>query len=257
MTGFQQPVGAGSSPTLRRYRGINTDWTANMDSRGATDRPAQAVAVEAWQLLLDVVNAMDETALLSPTRCAGWNATDLVFHLLVDAQMVLATLASSTDGPADTDFVSYWARSAPGQPSFEHAQFVRRGALAYAHPSGLVHHWRDICLGATRAMARVDSADLVQTPAGHVMTAHDLAVTSAVELTVHYLDLTPAVGLAPQPSDDALRLVRATLDGLLGAPIAAGWNDLDYALKGSGRLPLSDDERTLLGSQAEAFPLLG
>lgn len=53
----------------------------------------------------------------------------------------------------------------------------------------------------------------------------------------------------------ALRLVRGTLDGLLGAQL--DWDDQAYALKGTGRMPLTDDDRIALGPLAARFPLFG
>jgi hypothetical protein len=137
-----------------------------------------------WHLLIDFTDGLDDARLLSPTRCHGWSVADLLFHLLIDAQRVLATLASPADGPAETDVLSYWAREAPGEPSFDHALFVRRGALAYARPSGLKQHWRDITRGAMRAIARADEEALVETPEGDVWRVRDVAASSVVELTI-------------------------------------------------------------------------
>jgi hypothetical protein len=37
--------------------------------------------------------------------------------------------------------------------------------------------------------------------------------------------------------------------------VRAGWDDATYALKGTGRLPLTDADREILGTQAERLPL--
>src|ERR1022692_2949433 len=50
---------------------------------------------------------------------------------------------------------------------------------------------------------------------------------------------------------------RRVLDGLLGTAVPAGWTDRDYVLKGTGRVPLDDDDRGALGSLAGQFPLFG
>lgn len=230
-----------------------------MHGGSSVEEPTTVLAADAWWLLVDVVEDLDEEALLTPTRCRGWCVADVLFHLLVDAQSLLAALASpaEVDG-VDTDLVSYWAQQASGVPSFDHAQFVRRGALAYARPSGLQRHWRDIALGAMRAVERADEQSLVHTTEGYVMSVHDLAAATVVELTVHYLDLVPALGHpSPAPADAALRVVRDTLDGLLGQPVNADWSDTTYALKGAGRVALTASDREALGEQAAAFPLLG
>ena len=76
----------------------------------------------------------------------------------------------------------------------------------------------------------------------------------------------------PAPDAASLALVRRVLDGLLGAAAGGGkqsggkqggdavpveWDDRSYALKGTGRVPLSDEDRTALGTLADKFPLFG
>ena len=65
----------------------------------------------------------------------------------------------------------------------------------------------------------------------------------------------PAPVLPPVPPA-ALAIVRLTLGGLLGTPLPAGWDGETCALKGTGRMPLDGDDRTLLGPAGDRFPLL-
>jgi len=74
-------------------------------------------------------------------------------------------------------------------------------------------------------------------------------------LVAHWADTAAAVPPAPPPRP--LVVVRRTLDGLLGAHLPVGWDDVTYALKGTGRVGLDDDDRLALGDLAGAFPLLG
>lgn len=93
-------------------------------------------------------------------------------------------------------------------------------------------------------------SDLVATQ-GHVLTVDALFRTLAVEATVHQLDLRLG-----QPSEAGLAEVRRVLDGLLGrsAPIADASR---YALIGTGREPLTNDEADELGAAVERLPLFG
>jgi len=59
------------------------------------------------------------------------------------------------------------------------------------------------------------------------------------------------------PSGPGLAVTRATLDGVLGQPVPAGWDDVTYALKATGRAELTDDDRASLGELATRLPLLG
>ena len=49
---------------------------------------------------------------------------------------------------------------------------------------------------------------------------------------------------APAPDPRALALVRRVLDGLLGTQVPLGWDDKTYALRGTGRGGLTDDEQS-------------
>jgi hypothetical protein len=50
---------------------------------------------------------------------------------------------------------------------------------------------------------------------------------------------------------------RAVLDGLLGAELQSEWDDVEYVLKGTGRVALTSADRDHLGDLALKIPLLG
>jgi hypothetical protein len=77
-----------------------------------------------------------------------------------------------------------------------------------------------------------------------------------VEAAVHHLDLVVALD-RPLPSAGPLRVVRETLDGLLGEPLPLPWDDVTYARTGTGRAALSESDRRALGPLAERLPLFG
>jgi hypothetical protein len=58
-------------------------------------------------------------------------------------------------------------------------------------------------------------------------------------------------------SYQAVTVTRDTLDGVLGQAIPAGWDDVSYVLKATGRAELTDSDRASLGALATRFPLLG
>jgi len=79
----------------------------------------------------------------------------------------------------------------------------------------------------------------------------------AVEATIHHLDLTAGETSLAGPSGPGLAVTRETLDGVLGQPVPAGWDDVTYALKATGRAELTDNDRASLGELATRLPLLG
>ncbi len=73
---------------------------------------------------------------------------------------------------------------------------------------------------------------------------------------MHHLDLVVVLD-RPLPSAGPLRVVRETLDGLLGQKVPLSWDDVTYARAGTGRAPLPAEDRAELGELAERFPLFG
>jgi len=215
-----------------------------------------------------VAGGLGEADLMRPSRCAGWAVADVLYHELLDARRALRTFASPADRPPDCDDVSYWTDYAPGgasgdgasngdargyaEESAAHARYVRIAAAAYP-PGALAWEWSETAAAAVRA-GRACGHQAVTTQ-GHVLTVADFAATLAVEAAVHYLDLTVALPDAPAPEPASLALVRRVLDGLLGTPVPASWDDVTAALKGTGREALTEADRHALGPSASRFPL--
>jgi Mycothiol maleylpyruvate isomerase N-terminal domain len=228
---------------------------------GALDRAAtiDTLAV-AYGNVTAAVEGLSEAGLMLPSRCAGWAVGDVLFHQLLDARRALRTFATPAADPADTDDVSYWKDYTPPRGDDDsaqaaaHAKYVRVAASAY--PAGaLVWEWRDTAAAACRA-ARACPYDRVATQ-GHVLRTEDFVATLLVEAAVHLLDMTVELASAPVPDPTSLGLVRRVLDGLLGTPEPVRWDDTAYALKGTGRMRLTDEERCALGPLADRFPLFG
>ena len=214
-----------------------------------------------YRNVTDVVTGLSEADLMRPSGCAGWAVTDVLYHQLLDAQRALVAFATPVTTPADRDDVSYWAAFAPkgGEAgdraragAAAHARFVRVAASAYSPPS-LARAWSETAAAVCRA-ARACPAAAVATQ-GYVLCPADFTATLAVETAVHYLDLTVSLPSAPPPDPASLALVRRVLDGLLGTPLPASWDDVSAAVKGTGRAPLTDEDRALLGPLAERVPL--
>ena len=194
---------------------------------------------------------------LRPTGASAWCVQDLLFHQLLDAQRALVAIASPSDAEPDRDAVTYWQEYHPdrGDGGAAHARFVRVAASAYSSPDQLVEHWQETAGAAVRAVAAAPPDGRVATQ-GHVLTVPDFVSTLLVEATVHHLDLL--VGLeGPLPAAGALAVTRRVLDGLLGQPLPAEWDDVPAVLAGTGRRALDPADRELLGESADRFPLFG
>lgn len=191
-----------------------------------------------------------------PTGCAGWTPVDLGFHLLSDARRALVTLHTPASGPPDTTAVDYWTAWRPPEPGDEEELWSTRiAASVHGGLRGIAGRYAETSAAAVVAAGRADPGGLVGTQ-GRVLTVADFLSTLTVEAAVHHLDLVLRLD-RPGPAAAPLAEVRRVLEGLLGRPLPAGWDDVTAARRGTGREPLSAADRAELGAAAEAFPLFG
>lgn len=217
-----------------------------------------AIVAGAYGALIGAVETMTDQRSWLATDCVGWMVRDLVFHCLGDAQRALVALHTPAPGPADRTAVTYWSDWQP-DPSGLGAAAGRRhsriGASMFLHVEQLRGLYVDTAAALVNAAATTDP-DLLAATQGHVLSVGDLLRTLAVEATIHHLDMTASLPDAPGPAPAGLAEVRRTLDGLLGHPTpVTTWDDAQYAHKATGRLPLTEGERDLLGPAADRFPL--
>ncbi len=121
--------------------------------------------------------------------------------------------------------------------------------------SGALELTLDRCLAAARAEdpARVLGTRLTS------IRLDEFVKTRVLEIGVHGLDLAAALGRDPWLTPDAASVVQSILVALLGGDPTAdlGWSDLTFIETATGRRPLTEAERAVLGIRAGSFPLLG
>jgi uncharacterized protein (TIGR03083 family) len=212
----------------------------------------------AYHDLIDIITGLDERESWQPTGCLGWSVRDLLFHQLGDAQRALVALAGSTDGAPDRDAVTYWTDfpASATDPEFRQVRAIRTIAATWRFDH-LVASFEETARAAVSLAARTPS-DQVITTQGHRLRVADLLATLAFEATVHHLDLVVHLD-RPNPGPAPLALVRRTLDGLLGTPAPAHWDDVTWARIGTGRqIPTVDETAELraAGIDPSRLPLL-
>lgn len=211
-----------------------------------TSRRCARLLASAYLGLQQVVAELTPHDLARATGATEWRVVDLLFHLLLDAQRVLVTLASPTAAAPDRDAVSYWRDFPPGRAgATEHAAFVRRSVEAYSEPTAVVDQFRTTLPAAARAAGAAEPAMPVQTQ-GHVLTVADFCSTAVVEATIHHLDLIADLPGVAGPEPELLAETRRVLTGLLGAPFPASWSDLEVVRRATGRAPTRDDRLPLI-----------
>ncbi|HEX2057110.1 MAG TPA: maleylpyruvate isomerase family mycothiol-dependent enzyme [Actinomycetota bacterium] len=217
------------------------------------ERHEAFAALDAAYGAVDAVAAsLTQDELVAPSGCRGWLVSDLLFHMLLDAQRALVTFHSPTPGPADKDFVDYWRGfTSTDEWATGHARFVRVSSAAHSSPDLVVRRWRETAAAARRAASAAEAPFV--TTQGHVLTTADFIATLVVEATIHHVDLVATLRDKPPPPVPAIALTTKTLDGLLASPRPSEWDDLTYLRKATGRETLTEAERRTFGTTIPVF----
>lgn len=238
--------------------------TARADAAEAPIRPGAghpmggllAALREECEHLSEVVLDLTEDQFHRSTRCAAWDVNGLLAHLFRETQRISTALAQPPAPRVDADAISYWRRYDPVTNARRTVERVRQVVTAYGSGVKLAMAFDQAWRTALDAAARTDPARPTRSWEP-LLAFEEFLKTRLVELTVHGLDLAHALGRSPWASQQGLRVTRAVLLGLLGAPLPDGlpWDDITLAEKGTGRQPLSSFERDSLGPLGDRFPL--
>jgi uncharacterized protein (TIGR03083 family) len=209
---------------------------------------------------IDVVRDLPDAAFSAPTRCPPWDVRVLVGHMVRDLDRVLTYLADPAPETqvADSDLVAYWRSYDPQAEGPRITANSVETADRYATPADLVEGFDSTLRRCLEEAGSEDPARVLSTRLTSIRLDEFLK-TRILEIGVHGLDLAAALGRPPWLTPAAASVVLTILVGLFGddpAP-ALGWSDLTFIETGTGRRPLTEGERSVLGDRANAFPLLG
>ena len=189
-----------------------------------------------------------------PTRCAPLTVRELTAHMIRGAVRIEEMLdAGPVDSEPEKDAITYFQFDSTN----EGPVIVKRAQEAAASfPADLAKAWD---LEWTKALQRARmhlGDDPVLPNIFGLIHLSEYLKTRIVEVLIHHMDLDDALGKKPHPDPGALEIVGDVLRGLLGTDLRpVGVDDVRFALIGTGRAPLNDDERQLLGPLADKFPL--
>jgi uncharacterized protein (TIGR03083 family) len=189
-----------------------------------------------------------------PTRCPPMNVRELAAHMLRGAGRIQEMLdAGPDDAEPEKDAVTYFQFDADAEAS----AIVKRAQEASAsYPPDLARAWDVEWTKALQRARQYVNEDPVLPNVYGLIRLTEYLKTRCVEVVIHHMDLDDALGRKPHPDKEALEIVGDVLRGLLGTDLrAVGVDDVRFALVGSGRAQLNDDERQVLGPLAQKFPL--
>jgi uncharacterized protein (TIGR03083 family) len=189
-----------------------------------------------------------------PTRCPPLTVRELSAHMMRGAMRIEEMLDKGpVDSEPEKDAITYFQFDAGDEAPV----IVKRAQEAAASfPSDLARAWD---LEWTKALQRARkhlNDDPVLPNIFGLIRLSEYLKTRVVEVVVHHMDVDDALGKKPHPDAAALEITGDVLRGLLGTDLRPlGVDDVRFALIGTGRAPLNDDERRMLGPLAEKFPL--
>jgi uncharacterized protein (TIGR03083 family) len=189
-----------------------------------------------------------------PTRCKPLTIRELASHVTRGGVRIQEMIDG---GPVDTepelDGVTYFQYD----PAAQAPRVVSSAQeAAQSFPADLAKTWDTEWTKALQRAREHLGEDLVYRTIFGLIRLSEYLRTRCVEVAIHHMDLDDALGKQPHPDPGAIEAVGDVLRGLLGTDLRpVGVDDVRFALIGSGRAPLSEDERALLGPLADKFPL--
>lgn len=191
-----------------------------------------------------------------PTRCEPMTVKDLVAHMWRGSSRITEMLATDPiDDEPQKDAATYFQYNAAAEAP-QILQRAQEVSGEFATPGDLVKAWDSQWIKALQAARAALGRDPVLPTVFGTMHLSEYLKTRIIEVTIHHLDIDDALGHAPHPDAAALEITGDVLRVLLGTDLRPlGMDDVRFALTGTGRAPLSDEERRYLGPLADLFPL--
>ncbi|MGH2557289.1 MAG: maleylpyruvate isomerase family mycothiol-dependent enzyme [Actinomycetota bacterium] len=222
--------------------------------------PADALEAlrEECEEVSKIVLALPEDDFGRPTRCTAWDVKELLAHVFRNVDRVNRALAEPAPDEAGSDSISYWRSYDPQGDAFDIADRAKELAARYDTGSELAEAWDAMWREAVQVAGSQDRGRIVSTW-GPTLTLDEFLKTRVLEMTVHRMDLEDALGRKGWGTDQAVSIVDEILEGLLGEqpPSDLEWDVVDFIEAGTGRRPLTEEERKILGPLADRFPLMG
>lgn len=220
---------------------------------------ALTALAEESRTLSAVLLELDAEDFERPTNCPPWNLKELVVHTAASIGLRGDLGSPEPDAPLRSA-ADYYRRPERATPQYRDRNVEHAQALAARLPVGMTaagmfeQVWRE-----TVAKLREQDPDRrVQVPAVGAMRLGDWTVTRVVSVAAHGVDVALTLRRVPWTTASALTVMRGMFVSLLGIelPQPLAWDDQMLLEAATGRRVLTDQDRMILGSLQERFPLL-
>ena len=207
-----------------------------------------------------VLLKLDAEEFQRPTNCPPWDLKELVVHTAASIGL-RGDLPDPEPGAPLMSAADYYRRPERATPAYRRRNVESAQAMAADLPAGMTaaamfdQSWQET-VGRLRG----------QDPDRHVhiaavrgnMRLADWTVTRVISVAAHGLDVALTLGREPWTTSPALTVMGGVFVSLLGAALPSGlaWDDQRLLEAGTGRRALTDQDRKVLGSLQDRFPLL-
>lgn len=182
---------------------------------GSVDPVVEALAVEHAELA-GLLGGLSETQWSSPTRCVGWDVSDVVLHLAQSDAMAIVSARGTLGGGGAV--AARTPEGAGGVDDVAAAMVERERGLSEAE---LLTRWTACGDELVEVLDSMDLSTRVGWVAGD-LSARTLATTRQSETWIHAGDVADAVGLERTPTDRLWFVTRLA------------WRTLPYAFATAG-----------------------
>nr|WP_308167433.1 maleylpyruvate isomerase N-terminal domain-containing protein [Catellatospora tritici] len=210
-----------------------------------------ALTAEAAALVAGL-RAVPEADLDRPTCCPPWSVRDELAHTAIAVSRTLDMLDADPPRAVPISTPRYYAPDARFAPEADNARVDLAHEFAAARTGPQLIDWCEQQCAAVAARVAATAPRLVTTRHGDPMRLTDFQVTRVVELAVHGLDLSDALGVAPWLTPRAADVVA----GLLFGPQADTVASL-LATDRPGLLRAATGRTTLTAAQRQGLDDLG
>jgi len=211
------------------------------------------------EALSEVLHGLGGSDFERATNCPPWDLAELVVHIAMSIQ-VDGPPPPATAGGTLVPAAGYYRRPERDTRQYRQGNVDRTQEVAAAVlPTTSPAHWFDQArAGTVTTLSRCDPGQVVDISGVGPMTLTDWVITRVMSLAAHGLDVAITLDRPPWTTRAALAATTPVLVALLGMPPPPelGWDDRALLAAGTGRRPLTENERRTLGPTHLRFPLL-
>jgi uncharacterized protein (TIGR03083 family) len=218
-------------------------------------RTIEAFDAECSALSL-VLQGLTSDDLARPTNCPPWTLHELVVHIADSISVPEVAMSRLAGALRQGSAADYYRRPERHTDEYREGNVERtRRRAATIPPETAAAFFRDAWHRTSRAFA-VSNLDQRIEASGRSLTIGDYLLTRVMSVAAHGLDVAITLDRPPWTTRTALEALRPVLVDLLGEVPPITLTDQDLLEVGTGRRPLTEEERDAVGPLAARLPLL-